>query len=531
MGNLQQPNGTDCTLPRNRPGDVCPQSGLCSRCVEDCTGNCEVFKAALRGQELVCAGADEEMASPGGRVDPVDYSHLNIHGYAMTPSAGPHAHVAHSAAPPPPVVDTQTAYGWEHKVTMAAPVCTGAIGSTEMARRNWEHFATGAALTGITCVCADNVCAADPDLRRDAHGRIACSPDIDRRIAAYRRYHRGYGELLVQANADDMQLGLAEYLIDKHGLDTLELKWGQTPRSLGGPIQVDSPEAALELQGRGYVVTPDPSSSAGLAAFRDGSIRHFQAHGRLGFVEEDGFHDQCRRLRQLGFKRITLRTGAYGLRELALALKWSSRARIDLLTIDGTPGAAGGGSTSMTHPWGVPAVYLHSAAAEFAARLAARGERVPDLALAGGFSTEEHIFKSLALGAPFVKAASMGRALMIPGVVGKNIARWIQNGQLPTTVSRFGSTPAEIFACWEQVAELVGPAEMSRIPLGAVGIYSYVSKLQAGLRQLMANARCYCLPAISRRDLMSLTRQCADVTGIPYVMDSYREEAEAILAD
>jgi hypothetical protein len=28
---------------------------------------------------------------------------------------------------------------------------------------------------------------------------------------------------------------------------------------------------------------------------------------------------------------------------------------------------------------------------------------------------------------------------------------------------------------------------------------------------------------------MSLTRECAEVTGIPYVMDANREEAEAIL--
>ena len=28
---------------------------------------------------------------------------------------------------------------------------------------------------------------------------------------------------------------------------------------------------------------------------------------------------------------------------------------------------------------------------------------------------------------------------------------------------------------------------------------------------------------------MSLTKECADVTGIPYVMDAYRDEAEAIL--
>jgi hypothetical protein len=70
---------------------------------------------------------------------------------------------------------------------------------------------------------------------------------------------------------------------------------------------------------------------------------------------------------------------------------------------------------------------------------------------------------------------------------------------------------------------------MARIPLGAIGIYSYAQKLCVGLQQIMAGARCFRLSAITRRELMSLTRECADVTGIPYLMDAYREEAEAIL--
>ena len=34
---------------------------------------------------------------------------------------------------------------------------------------------------------------------------------------------------------------------------------------------------------------------------------------------------------------------------------------------------------------------------------------------------------------------------------------------------------------------------------------------------------------ISRKDLMSLTRDCADVTGIPYLMEAYRDEAMEVL--
>ncbi len=68
---------------------------------------------------------------------------------------------------------------------------------------------------------------------------------------------------------------------------------------------------------------------------------------------------------------------------------------------------------------GRPAIYLHSMAYELCERWQAKGRRVPDIAFAGGFSSEDHIFKALALGAPYCKAVCMGRALMIPGMVGK----------------------------------------------------------------------------------------------------------------
>ena len=123
----------------------------------------------------------------------------------------------------------------------------------------------------------------------------------------------------------------------------------------------------------------------------------------------------------------------------------------------------------------------------------------------------------------------MGRALLIPGMVGKNIALWLQDGKLPNTVGQFGSTPEEIFVNYEDVKNIVGAKEMKNIPLGAVGIYSYVDKLRVGLQQLMAGARCFSVPAITRRELMSLTEDCAKVTGIPYLMEAYREEAMKIL--
>jgi len=527
--NLQRPNANEATRTANRSRSVAPMSGLCTRCVDGCTGNCEVFKATFRGRELIYPGPFGEVTAGGDKDYPIDYSHLNIQGYALGAEGLPAGVAGGPDSAIFPAVNTETEYGWDIKVKMKAPVFTGALGSTEIARKNWDHFAVGAAISGVTLVCGENVCGIDPRLELDAKGKVISAPDMDRRIETYRRYHQGYGEILVQMNVEDTRLGVAEYVSKKHGLDTIELKWGQGAKCIGGEIKVNSLERALELQKRGYIVTPDPSNPVVQSAFQNGSLKEFERHSRLGFIDEEGFYKEVNRLRELGFKRITLKTGAYGLRELAMAIKWGSKAKIDLLTIDGAPGGTGMSPWRMMEEWGMPSLYLHAAAYEFCQKLADRGERVPDIAFAGGFSSEDGIFKALALGAPFTKAVCMGRALMIPGMVGKNIEQWLKDSKLPNTVGQFGSTPEEIFVNYEDVKNIVGADEMKHIPLGAVGIYSYADKLKVGLQQLMAGARCFSVPAITRREIMSLTEECAKVTGIPYLMDAYRAEAEAIL--
>ena len=527
--NLRRPNASDATRTTNRSRSVVPMSGLCSRCLDDCTGNCEVFKATFRGRELIYPGPFGNITAGGDKDYPIDYSHLNIQGYAMGARGLPDGVIGDPDTATFPTVNTETEYGWDIKVKMKVPIFTGALGSTEIARKSWEHFAVGAAISGVTLVCGENVCGIDPQLERDSNGKVTLAPDMDRRIEIYRRYHQGYGEILVQMNVEDTRLGVAEYVSKKHGLNTIELKWGQGAKCIGGEIKVGSLERALELQKRGYIVTPDPSSPLVQAAFKDGSLKEFERHSRLGFIDEEGFYAEVKRLRDLGFTRITLKTGAYGLRELAMAIKWGSNAKIDLLTIDGAGGGTGMSPWRMMEEWGMPSLYLHAAAYQFCQKLADRGERVPDIAFAGGFSSEDGIFKALALGAPFTKAVCMGRALMIPGMVGKSIEQWLKDGKLPRTVGQFGSTPEEIFVCYEDVKNIVGADEMKNIPLGAVGIYSYSEKLRVGLQQLMAGARCFSVPVITRRELMSLTEECTRVTAIPYLMDAYREEAMKIL--
>ena len=81
--NLQRPNANDVSQTYNRSRDVVPQSGLCARCVDGCTGNCEVFKSTFRGREVIYPGPYGQVTAGGDKDYPVDYSHLNIQGYAL----------------------------------------------------------------------------------------------------------------------------------------------------------------------------------------------------------------------------------------------------------------------------------------------------------------------------------------------------------------------------------------------------------------------------------------------------------------
>jgi glutamate synthase domain-containing protein 2 len=485
--------------------------------------------ASFRGREVIYPGPFGQIIAGADKNYPVDYSHLNIQGYAIGARGLPEGVEAGPDTALFPNVDTETEYGWDKKVKMRIPVFTGALGSTEIARRNWEHFAIGAAISGITVVCGENVCGIDPGLELHRSGKIKKSPEMDRRIEAYRKYYEGYGEILVQMNVEDTRFGVAEYVLEKHNLDTIELKWGQGAKSIGGEIRVTSLERALELKKRGYIVTPDPTSSDIQAAHKAGAIKEFERHSRLGFVTKEAFLGEAERLRKLGFKRITLKTGAYSAIELAMALRYGSEAKIDLITIDGAPGGTGMSPWSMMNEWGIPTFYLEALAYQFAEKLASKGLRVPDLAMAGGFSEEAGIFKAIATGAPYVKAVCVGRALMIPGMVGKNIGQWIKDNKLPKTVSKYGNTPEEIFVTYNTLKDKYGK-EIENMPLGAIGIYTFCQKIRTGLQQLMAGSRNFNLSTISRKDIMALTEEAAKISGISYVMDAYREEAEKILA-
>jgi len=528
-------------------GNPC-ESGLCTLCTADCKGKCETWLSSLVGRKLLyprefgnaTAGSDNLVA------EGVGYHALRIQGYAYG-SHGLDDRLSHSTDDRLfSNVDIETGFGRNQPVNCRIPMMTGALGSTPIAAKYWDSFAVGAAICGFPIVIGENVVGIDKEAHIE-NGKTYASPELDRRIDTFQRYHDGYGAIIVQINVEDTRNGVAEYIIDKHGdAVIIELKWGQGAKDIGGEIQVSSIDYARFLKERGYLVDPDPTDPVVQKAYEHHAITSFARHSRLGDTHlsavdqvREAFMLEIERLRQLGFKRISLKTGAYGMESLAMAIRFAADAELDLLTIDGAGGGTGMSPWNMMDHWGVPSLPLHAKTYDYCRILESRGITPPDISLAGGFAREDHIFKALTLCSPYTKLVCMGRAPMIPGFLGSNIEGVFKPDKrvelsghwehLPATVKNIGTVPEQIFAGWEAVRAKVGDDEMARIPFGAVAMYGYADKLGCGLQQFMAGARKFSIDRLSRDDLMAANRETAEVTGLPHMTEAGHERALAVL--
>ncbi|MGM0472435.1 MAG: glutamate synthase-related protein [Bacillota bacterium] len=544
MGNWNKRNDALGTVNRGNPCE----SGLCTLCRADCKGKCETWQSALKGRKMLYPRDFGEITSGSSNISPegVGYHTLRAQGYTHGAQGLPQGLSDDADDCIFPNVDISTEFGNEIKAQCKVPMMTGALGSTFIAAKYWNSFAIGAALAGFPVVIGENVVGVDKEAKLE-NGKVVDAPELDRRIEVYNRYNDGHGAIFVQLNVEDTRNGVAEYVADKYGDDVIiELKWGQGAKDIGGEIQVKSLEYAKFLANRGYVVDPDPTIKSNEEAFKSGAIKSFARHSRLGGTDANStealreqFMESVEYLRSLGFSRISLKTGAYGMRGLAMALRFGADANVDLLTIDGAGGGTGMSPWNMMEHWGVPSLQLHSKAVEYADILSEQGIEVPDLAFGGGLAREDHMFKALALGSPYTKMVCMGRAPMIAGFVGSNIEgvlrpdrKEIVNGnwdKLPKTVKKFGETPESIFAGWHDVAKKVGKDEMENIPFGAVALWTLADKLSAGLQQFMAGARKFNLSELDQSDLMSANRATERETGIPYMTEALDEEAKEIL--
>jgi glutamate synthase domain-containing protein 2 len=520
-------NTSAATLTKNRTeGSISPTSGMCVTCVDGCIGMCEIGKSAYRGHEVIYPQPFGVITTAAEKAYPIDYSHFNIMGGVV----GAEGIEADSDKAIFPAVDLEVRFGHDNGIKLRYPWVIPGIGSTNIAKNNWEGLAIGSALAGTGLTIGENVVGMDPG-SVIKNSRVVDTVDLKLRVKLFKDHQRdGYGAIILQSNIEDTRLGVQEYAIENLGVEIVELKWGQGAKNIGGEVKITNLEKAQMLYKRGYVVLPDPTDPDVIEAFNRGAFKEFERHSRVGMVTEEGFAKRVEELREAGAKYVSLKTGAYRPAALAQALVFASKYKIDLLTVDAAGGGTGMSPWRMMNEWGVPPVELHSLLYKYAKRLTDKGKYVPALALAGGFTFEDQIFKGLALCAPFAKIIGMARAPIAAVMVGKTIGRAIKERRIPVYIGRFGNSIDEIFVTASSIKKEIGEQEFEKLPTGAIGLYTYYERLGQGLRQLMAGSRKFSLEHISRDDIAALTREAAEISGIDYITEVDKTEAEEILS-
>lgn len=522
-------NGKSTVGTATRVKDTSTVSGMCPLCIHDCPILCEISLSAFRGREALYPEPAQYGTSTAGSLKNynLDWSHFNIQASVFDVQGIRES----SEVAIFPNVNVETSIGG---VPLKLPIMTGAFGSTDVARINWDALAIGAALSGVTITIGENVCGMDAAAKLD-QGKVVHSEELKRRVDAFRKFWDGkFGEVVVQTNVEDQKLGVDVYALSKLEVNVIERKWGQGAKAIGGEVRINNLDKALLLKSRGYIVIPDPEDPVVQKAFKEGVFRTFERHSRVGIPKEKPFLEDIDWLRAQGAKHVFLKTGAYRPSAVAYTMKFASEAKIDALSFDGAGGGTGMSPVPMMDEMSIPTVYLETLVLKCAQILKKKGKHVPDLVIAGGFIEETSIFKSIAMSnfgkEPLVKGVLMGRSPITAAMKSNYFKQLAAQGKLPKQfVDRYGSDPDKFFIATPELKAQFGK-RYNEIPLEAIGVYTYLTdRVGVGLKQLMAGARRWKLELLGRNDLMSLSERAARVTGIPTVDEVEKDAIEKIL--
>ncbi|MBP1640759.1 MAG: hypothetical protein H6Q17_2342 [Bacteroidetes bacterium] len=482
------------------PNNICDLSGMCSVCSDKCTGLCEIGLSAIRGAEVAYPYNTNDQQFASEKKYPFDFSHFNINGRifgaigAAEDAEQTNVHVA----------DISCEIGYVNKIKLKAPVILPA-----MAKLNWEDYYSGAAMAGVMVVIGENAINKDSDLKHDNKGKVIHAPILGKMIDCFRRFEKGYGDIVLQVNADDIVVGTAEYALKTFEIRTIEIKFGQAAKGIQHVAPVYSYDDAVSLKNKGYLVFPNPMEDGIKEAFDRGEGFHVMQYGRLPMWNESILEALIRKYRDLGAHNILFKMAGYDIEDIRRVIRIASKNNIALITFDGAGGGTGHSPCKMMNEWGYPTIDLEKIVNGIMKDIAKEGGWMPDIAIAGGIAMEDTMFKAIALGAPNIKMVGIGRGAMAAAMSAKNMAALIKAGKTPQTHLAFGTDADTIFKDAKYVKSIYKTADKP-ISYGAIGLYSYINRLSFGMKLLMTLNRKFGLQYIDQSDVIPLTKEARE---------------------
>ena len=226
---------------KTRSHSLSPQSGMCAFCAADCPGTCEIGLSAVLGAQSVYPTTTGNNQIASEKDYPLDYSHFNINGRVFgargVPAEADQAAIFN--------VRLERTLGRRHPVKIALPVLLPAL-----LKMNWQDYFAGAAMAGVCCVIGEGSPSKDPALKM-RNGKIAEFPYLNEIMDAFRRYYRGYGQIVPQANFEEDAQGLPEYAVSNCGAEAIEFKFGQSAKGTQPVTRLKDYAAALQKKEAG----------------------------------------------------------------------------------------------------------------------------------------------------------------------------------------------------------------------------------------------------------------------------------------
>ena len=505
---------------RTRAEDSC-ESGLCPICIASCNVWCEVSKSSLRGREILYPSREFFGDSTAGTPKDFRFSYGDFQ--IMFDCRGAEGlDVVNEDTVIFPNADITSKWG---NIKQKLPIVIAGLGSTYVAKRNWDGLAMGAALSGVSMTIGENVIGMDPKatfINGQPYPKVTDTKDMKKRIETYREYWDGKnGDIIVQKNVEDGRLGAFEYVASKLDVTSLELKFGQGAKAIGGEVRLNTIERAKLLQNRGYLVIPDPSDPIVQEQYKGGLILDFERHSRVGMSTTEEILEEIDQLHSNGTKNIFLKTGAYRPSGTAWIVRLGVEGKVDGMTFDGAGGGTGMSPVGMMNEGSIPTAYLEAlviGCLDMIKRKAPNA-KIPTVAMAGGFANETQMFKALAMGAPYVTCIAMARAPITAAMKAKWACETIEQKEVTPAMLNYLGFPKDkdpdsltMSEAFLEYDDLMRKYHHKEIPASAIGVYTYfTSKLGVGLKQLIAGARKFKLNLLDREDIAAITQRAINV--------------------
>ena len=482
------------------PSNICDLSGMCSVCSDKCTGLCEIGLSAIRGFEVAYPYGTSNQQFASEKKYPFDFSHFNINGRvfgAIGAAEDAEQTNVHSA-------DISCEIGYKNKIKLKAPIILPA-----MVKLNWEDYYSGAAMAGIMVVIGENAVNKDLNIKHDSNGKVIHAPILGKMIDCFRRFEKGYGDIVLQVNADDIFIGAAEYALKNFDLKTIEIKFGQAAKGIQHVAPVYSFDEAVSLKNKGCLILPDPMEEGTKEAFNRGEGFHCMQYGRLPMWNESILEELIKKYRDFGAENILFKMAGYDIEDIRRVIQIASNNKIALITFDGAGGGTGNSPCKMMNEWSHPTIDLEKIVNGIIKDVAKGGGWIPEIAIAGGIAMEDTMFKAIALGAPNIKMVGIGRGAMAAAMSAKNMGELIKEGKTPKTHLSFGDEADTIFKDAKYIKSIY-KTDDKPISYGAIGLYSYINRISFGMKLLMTLNRKFSLKYINQSDLIPLTKEARD---------------------